>query len=332
MDVVQAIEKYMTAIRSDEFARYEKKLGQTIVTTLSEGYRHKSNEETLVESLAEGLNLDIQPIRRPSFGISTRSFFIHGSKSQVEFNYYGQRKQRELGDMIFIIVAVFGGEKLFEKFTITQFKKDNSRSKIMTWAMNNKPQLYLLSRFPSFRGVSGSIIPMRLFDLPNDSGCLGSYAFLHRPGDFAFLSATEIDSFVGTKNSLKNSELSSLANECDFRGCLRGDWQLFRGLLGNDHHARNAFDFTYKYLRFRIGEPTYAVVGQDNSQARAFLLELLSAMRMKVGTGKARETLDEFFRYRYAGGEKNSEFRENVEFDRNGGGIGIVHTTINLGE
>lgn len=45
------------------------------------------------------------------FKISTKSIFIHGNKSQVEFEYYGQRAQRELGDLVFILSVIYNGRR-----------------------------------------------------------------------------------------------------------------------------------------------------------------------------------------------------------------------------
>ena len=98
--------------------------------------------------------------------------------------------------MIFIVSVYFQGKKYFEKLTINQFKKANKTS---SWSIKNKEQLFLLSRFPVFRGIQGSIIDEKNYAIPNYSGCLGSYGFLYKPGDFAFVSATKLDSYVGQK-------------------------------------------------------------------------------------------------------------------------------------
>jgi len=46
------------------------------------------------------------------FKISTKSIFIHRNKFLAEFEYYGERIKKELGDLIFILSVIYnGGEK-----------------------------------------------------------------------------------------------------------------------------------------------------------------------------------------------------------------------------
>lgn len=290
------------------------------------------------------------------FELSTTSIFIHGNKSQVDFDYHGQRSEPiELGDLILIISVVFDGRKYFEKFTINQFKKDEKNIKSISWHIDNRKQLYLLSRFPTFKGVKG-LIPKRDFSLPNYSACLGSYGLLYNPGDFAFVSATELDSFIEHRNTLKMSELHYFQTKKTllpyfpyfypdvdellylmhkFYKYYGSKWYFLWNLFGNYHHAYNTFDFAHKYLTIGIGEPTFMKIGIDNSQAKSFLHELLSAASVKArreGDGRLLDFVDRFLGYGYAGGEGEGGFRQGVEFDSEGGAIGIIHTIINLGE
>lgn len=111
-------------------------------------------------------------------------------------------------------------------------------------------------------------------------------------------------------------------------------WYLPLNLFSNCHYAYNVFVFAHQYLTAGIGEPVFVRKGLDNSQARSFLHELMSAVRMKAEKEKVKDVVNfvkEFFRYSYAG-KGEGGFREGVEFDFEGGGIGIVHTIINLGE
>lgn len=359
MSVERAVRKYMDVIRSDVFTRYEKEFSRRINSALSRGYLQSLPEPPLVqivENVVNGVRELTMKDHRIYFELSTKSVFIHGNKSQVEFDYYGQSMQRELADLIFIISVVFNGQKYFEKFTLNQFKKDKSTVKTVSWDISNREQLYLLSRFPTFKGVRGSIIPMREYTLPNYSGCLGSYGLLYNPGDFVFVSATELDPFMGYKNSLKINELYHLIyktgnlaflyfsyfypdiNELlylmnKFYKYYGLKWYFLWNLFGNYHYASNVFDFAHKYLTVGIGEPIFMKIGIDNSQARVFLHELLSAVKIKArGEKDILSFIDGFFRYKYAGNESESGFRENIEFDFEGGGIGMIHTIINLGE
>ncbi|MBI3815185.1 MAG: hypothetical protein HY279_12085 [Nitrospinae bacterium] len=294
------------------------------------------------------------------FELSTSSVFIHGNKSQVKFDYYGQSAQRELGDLIFIISVVFNNKKYLEKFTINQFKKDKRSSKNILWSMDNKEQLYLLSRFPTFKGVRGSLIPMRDFNLQNYSGSLGSYGFLQTPGDFAFVSATKLESYLGSRKTINGNDLytfhSSLSNyywwpfeignlidieewfyichklcrhERFFYG-LEQCWPNI-GIFGNCHYTQNIHDFVDKYLRLCIGEPTLSEIGINNLSAYAFLVDLLQLVK-RIREEELTKFVDSFFSYHYAGGQGGREISENIEFDPKGGGVGIIYTTINLGE
>lgn len=84
-----------------------------------------------------------------------------------------------------------------------------------------------------------------------------------------------------------------------------------------------------------IGEPTYMEKRIDNSQTRNFLHELLSAIKFKAEK-EANENIlnfiNEFTKYRYAGSSGKGELKRDKEFDQEGGGIGIIHVIINLGE
>jgi hypothetical protein len=99
----------------------------------------------------------------------------------------------------------------------------------------------------------------------------------------------------------------------------------------------NVSDFVSKYLRLSIGEPTDAIIGRRNLQVRNFLIELMSTLKAKAIKEKDKLTdllnfTDGFFKYRYANNERSDTNRENIEFKPDGGGIGIIFTTINLGE
>ncbi|GFP37903.1 hypothetical protein HKBW3S44_01583, partial [Candidatus Hakubella thermalkaliphila] len=248
----------------------------------------------------------------------------------------------------------FNGWKYFEKLTINQFKKDKRGSMSISWSIDNRGQLYLLSRFPTFRGVKG-LIPKKESTLPNYSGCLGSYGLIYKPGDFAFVSATALDSFMGQKNTLKKGELYLLTykskkypfffpyfypdiNELlylidKFYRRYGFKWYFLWNIFDNYHYAYNTFDFTHKYLTMGIGEPLFMKIGIDNLHARNFLHEFLSAIRIKVREERdVLNFMDGFFRYRYAGNGGEGGFRQNIEFDFEGGGIGVIHTIINLGE
>lgn len=337
MTLDRVIEKYAKTVKSDVFVRYEKDFADKMLSALSKNYLKALHEPSLVQ-VVEGIVNSVQYLNakgpRLLFELTTKSIFIHGNKSQVQFNYYGKSTNSvELGDLIFILSVVYNGTKYLEKLTINQFKKDKRKSRSISWNISNKKQLYLLSRFPTFRGVRG-LIPKKEYDLPNYSGCLGSYGLIHKPGDFAFVSATRLDSFMGCRKTLKFKELSNLIDIRFNRipDCCPIFYPTFRHILGNCHISYDVYKFIDEYLRASVGEPVFAKIGLDNSQARTLLHDLLTAVKTKAKRAKSKRMLnfvESFRKFPYPDkGENRSN--EDIDFDPEGGGIGIIHTTIDL--
>lgn len=341
MSMGRVIDKYVEAIMSDVFVDYEKGFAQRVVSALSAGYRQGKKEPPLVQIVEDVVNSVHGFVARNNktyFELSTKSIFVHGNKSQVEFDFYGQKVQRELCDLVFTISVVLNGRKYFEKITLNQFKKDKTKHRSISWSLDNRAQLYLLSRFPSFKGIRGSLIPSIKHNLPNYSGCLGSYGLLYRLGDFAFVSGTKLGSFIGDKKTLKIAELYDLANGrvsrffAWFSILAPQPWDAF----GNCHFCPNVFSFVDQYLRMNIGEPVFMAIGFDNPQARNFVHELMHIIESKAKKENDQRMLDltnGFHQFSYKNGkDPNPSLNENPDFDPEGGGIGIIHTTINLGE
>lgn len=367
MNIGKAVNKYIEILESDTFARYEKDLSESLTSALSDCYQNSRGEPEMVkiiEKVINNFNKSNVESKQPYFKISTNGIFIHGypKGSGVVFDYYGKSTHKELGDIIFIVSIIFNGQKYFEKFTINQFKKDKQSRKSISWDIKNKEQLYLLSRFPKFKGVKGSLVPQRDFNLPNYSGCLGSYGLLYSPGDFAFVSATRLDSYLGSSKKINGDDLFLIRERgdlidvrewrhfwhdwihmvdlckhfCGFRRdicCFQYPNPMF---MGNCHFAGNIFDFVDKYLRLCIGEPTETKLGRSNRHARDFLNELMFALRRKAERDKLSNVLnfvDGFSKYRYSSNESEDYSRNNnIKIDFGGGGLGIIHTVINLGE
>lgn len=337
MSIDRVIEKYAKTVKSDVFVKYEKDFANKMLSALSKNYLKGKDEPSLVRVVEDIVNsvqyLNAKGQRLP-FELTTKSIFIHGNKSQVQFSYYGKSTNSvELGDLIFILSVVHNGKKYFEKLTINQFKKDKRKSRIISWNISNKEQLYLLSRFPTFRGVRG-LIPKREYDLPNYSGCLGSYGLIHKPGDFAFVSATRLSSFMGCRKTLKFKELNNLigVRSNGIPDCCPTFCPTFWPILGNCHISFDVYQFIDEYLRANVGEPVFAEIGLDNSQARTLLHDLLTALKIKAKREKSKKMLDfvkSFRKFPYADKEKNQS-NENIDFNPEGGGIGIIHTTIDL--
>ena len=333
MSMRTILRRFVEMMENPFFAEYEKDFSRRLCSALANGYRQSYDEPELVEQMVTSVNsISLSDPTKP-LGISTSGVFIHGNKSQVSFDYYGKTVYRELGDLIFIISIVFNGKKYFEKFTINQCKKDKSGSRKITWSLYNKEQLYLLSRFPTFTGSVGLISKVE-HSLENYSGCLGSYGLQHSPGEFVFVAAPRLDSFIGKRRSLDQSHLFDLAYRTGTPSSLlpcywpyvelpyveemfyfmyeyysRYNVPLPWPFLGNHHFAGNIYDFSSKYLTAGIGEPIYAKTGIYNPQARSFLHDLLRASRMKARKERdakpeeSRMVLDlvtEYFRYGYA--------------------------------
>ena len=175
-DALTCIKKYAEVVNDEKFILHWKKLSEKLLRGIQKNYDlHEPNIVEIIENIIN--NFGQFHTNGRYFSVSTNSIFIHGNKSQVEFEYYGKSTRRELGDIIFILSVVYNGKKYFEKMTINQVKK----SKNVLWNFNNdsaKEQLYLLSRFPTFRGTNNSLIPTKNYNLPNCSGCLGSHGLL----------------------------------------------------------------------------------------------------------------------------------------------------------
>jgi len=317
MSIEKALQKYIDVVKSDGFVEYEKKFADRIISALSKGYIRGLHETLLVKDIVNSVSDFEKVSHQPYFKLFTKSIFIHGQKSLVQFNYYGKRTNSiELGDLIFIISIVYNKRKYFEKVTINQFKKDKSKSRSIVWNITNNKQLYLLSRFPAFIGVKG-LVPKRNCYLPNYSGCLGSYGLLHKPGNFVFVSATRLDSFMGDKKTLKRKELYDLVN-ARIRHLIH--WHNFlypagRYIFNNCHFSNDVFNFVHEYLRMNIGELVSTKIGMDNPQARNFIDELKSIIESKAKKEKSKG---------------QDRFNERVDIGFEDGGIGIIHTTIDL--
>lgn len=366
MPIDEVVQNYLQLIRTEHFAKYEKDFAYRLQIALSNAYLLGLYEDKMVSLIEKIINkLNGLSASANQFRISTGAIFIHGNTHQVEFEYYGQspKPKIELGDLIFIISVVYKGRKYFEKFTISQFKKDNAR---LSWTLSKKEQLYLLSRFPSFRGIKGSLVPMKEHNLPNYSGCLGAYNLLYRPGDFSFIGARRLEAYMGNRKSLNIKDIFALGESityclgCPYQHCSWGyneelrylcreifrhafpypilPADLLNGVLGSSCYAPHVHDFVDKYLRGYIGELSYAELGVYNVHAQRFLRELLSVVEGKAQKENKREIVEfvgEFFNYPYGGNDNGGgerDTRQGQDFDYEGGGLGIIHTIINLGE
>jgi hypothetical protein len=361
MNIQRLADRLRALHTSDLLPSYVNRFANRLTTALRAEYDRHTNEPETVKVVQNVVN-HVNDIRERGAGMSlaTNAVFIHGQPSYVQFSYYGSNVRRELGDLIFISSLVFNGEKQFERLSICQFKKDSRRDE--NWDLSNSEQLYLLSRFPTFLGVAGSLIPPRDINLTDTSGGLGSYGLLFSPGDFAFVGAPRLSSFIGGANRLGRRELYGMDSLETMRHTERQiawtdlawlaralgpftippQWH-FLAKIGFDNRifAGNVFDFVEQYVLLSIGEPIYASYGPftANRPAMRFLRELLQAARTKAARDGDQAVVDFVDRYvsvRLGGvnadGDHADAHNNNVEPEITGGGIGIVHLVVNIGE
>ena len=358
MPIEKIIERYLQLIETRDFLEYENDFANRLKEGISKGYRQNLQEPKIVEAIVNKINKNRLSKTINRFHISTTGIFIHGPKSVVEFEYYGTNTKRELGDLIFIISVIYNNKKYFEKLTITQFKKSKEKP---IWNFNNrdkenkypdKEQLYLLSRFPIFKKIRG-IIPKGKYSLPNYSHCLGSYGFLYPPNDFVFASAKIVEIFVENKNSISKEDIDSIKKmfipnllfyvSNKFPPNLYYKYPRrykFIPIIDNIIHSYNVEDFTNNYLRSLIGELVFACKFPHNKEVFQFLQKLMKNIK---GNKNYKEFIESFYKYKYCNEEEIKNFNNDNNNGHGGekfeksegaedGGIGIIHTTINLGE
>lgn len=345
VDSLVCIERFFEITQTGNFILHSKKFARSLTAGIERLYSEREdNIVKIIESIINSVET-IETLDR-NFKISTSSIFIHGNKSQVKFEYYGKTAQRELGDIIFILSVLYKGEKYFEKMTINQVKKSEDES----WKFykdGEKEQLYLLSRFPTFRGVKNkSLIPPKEYNLTDFSSCLGSYGLLYPPGEFAFISSKLLGILASEHNSVKLSNLVLDNSFYDFPLLYRYlsyyDYRFFYWkycpifyylpIYRSSYMSYNAYEFSCHYLKGLIGELIYSKDLPFNASASQFLQDLIRAMRLKAKK-EDNEELMKFVTSYYStvnGGNRGSDVVG--EFDYEYGGIGIIWTVIDLGE
>ncbi len=366
-ELISCIQKYIETSAHEDFVSHWKQLAERLIKGIRAGYDQGSPEPEIVKTVESVIQqVGSFTTSNNDFSIHTRSIFVHGSRSQVKFDFYGQETQRELGDIILILSIVYRGKKFFEKMTINQVKK-NAWGRT-SWSFNSKSpaeQLYLLSRFPTFTGVKGSIIPMKRYNLPNFSGCLGSHGLLYPPGDFALISSKKLSITLSGLRTFRLGDIfKAMKDICgyfppydmycnDTEEILKiilhlqrfqrfpyyrpftkmceywKPWLCYPRVLGNICVASNAYDFAHVYLLGHVGEPIYTATRTINRQAFEFLHDLLRVIRHK-GKREYDDFVKSFAVFPYASVDPPDRGRQEIEFDPEGGGLGIVHTLINL--
>jgi hypothetical protein len=331
----EALSQFGEIIGYESFAKYQKEFAHKMTSSLSKDFLKGSKETKLahtIENLVNSVHDHHERGKGPGgswFELVTKSIFIHGNKSHVQFDFYGITSEPvELGDIIFMCSVIFRGKKYFEKLTITQLKMQRRKKGPIAWRIDNEKQLFLLSRFPQFSVIRG-IIPKKTYNLQNISACLGSYGLLFRPGDFTLVSATMLDAILGQGKTVTQSKLTS-----HYWGLQKGS-SLCYPVFDDCLFSPNVYIFADRFLKLNIGELVFSSLGIYNRQGRVFVKDLFGELRRRML--KTREPkLTEFMRhlesFPYADENDVGRDNDNPDIEANDGGIGIVHTTINLGE
>lgn len=377
-------ERFFGFITSHDFFKFYVDLSNLIFENLNSGLANNLREPEIVKSLVCAFN---KSIKIKNSKIKTYGIFLHGRKSMVQFNYYGRDIQKELGDMLFLLTVVFNKRILFEKCSISQFKKSSNGIKRF-WKIDEQ-QLYLLSRFPEFEGVSGLLKDKKL-KLNNGFGSLGSYILLYSPGDFTYVTAPILETLLGGKSCIKHRDFSLLCvspcylssfcfmpNISALINCIEDcfDYSKYRFFellircrercgysryrkcfyscfppLFSMNYAHTYNDFLYCYLTGKIGEIIMFDGFVINTIVKTMIENIFNMVKKiceqsqgsmqffgssNQNTNDIIENIEGYLKnvsYDNNGEGGDGDYDKWNDFDPEGGGFGIIHTIINLGE
>jgi len=277
--------------RNKEFIKEQKEIASILDNLIKNSTK---KEPDLVEDIISELNL------KNKF-ISVNSEFIHGSKSQVKFNYNNKKDtQREAGDILFSISLFKNKNLLGHKISFTQVKK----KELFKWKPQNgeKEQLYFLSKFPKFKGVSG-VFPKEKIILKDYSKTLGTYTFLNKKFGIEFISAYILSNFVLKNqccfNLLNNNLKCYLRHPSNYNSCL---------------YCPETFNFVENLTEFRIGELIRNNGGIPfnrltvNKEARDIFVGIFKYLKNKHDDSKLLKKYFSFYRKDIL--ENKSEYKE----------------------
>jgi hypothetical protein len=198
---IEAILMLEKESHTKEFSVEEKELSSAIQIALSKAYLSDLNEIDLVKETIYTMN------SRSKGRFRLESVFIHGKKSQIQFDWYGKIAKKEMGDLIFVSTLTYKSKPYFQKMTIVQAKKDDEKKRC-SWGIDPE-QLFFLTYWPPFEGVTG-IFPKNRITISDNSGCLGSYVLYREPGDFSFIAARRLGRSIGLKRRISLDEVHDL--------------------------------------------------------------------------------------------------------------------------
>ncbi len=194
------VENFFSWINSVEFSEFITRLADDIRIKIASNYN--KDEPDIVKEITASFK-EKSLMRGKFFRVKTSAEFIHGSKSQVIFPFDKNELQRELGDIVFITVLRINRNFTLRKLSIIQVKKANKTN----WRIDiDQGQLYLLSTFPKFKGVSGFFKDGE-FKFFNYSNNLGGYVIFNGTGDLMHTSAILLRKILCSSKSISYQKL-----------------------------------------------------------------------------------------------------------------------------
>ena len=250
--------KFKKFVKSEKFIKFQKELAESLYLEIAKNYNIKEERDLIKDSINPSIN-------SREGDITIESEYIGDKKSQVSFAGC-TTSSREVGDILLSIMLVDSNSLVFHKISIVQVKK----GLLHKWKPNQsgKEQLYLLSKFPKFEGVSGIFQKGKNFILQNHSKCLGSYFFINPNVGIEFSSAYLLDIFI---NNL--CCLCSYANSINIKNIY------FRNIL----FCPNSFDFIENFTKFNIGEVLFSEIPYItiNKELREIFIFILRKIQEK---------------------------------------------------
>ena len=248
------VEALIAETRNPNFRLWQNYVATDAKASLQTSSSKGENEVATVKRLCN--NLNVKNFNR----ISLYSNKIHGKASNVSFlDESNAANVRELADMVVLSLITENGRILYARMAFIQNKMED---KPREWDIQ-QDQLYLLTNFPTFDGVSGIFSGMTNVALPNPFGQLGNYGLFCSPCEMVFANAGVITAMQkGTRVAFddikkltaeKRYELPSWGHV--IYNLLRyGNFERSLPIFGTCPVALNMHQFIRNWTQFNIGE------------------------------------------------------------------------------
>lgn len=248
--------------KNPNFFAWQNKVAESAKSSLKASYDRNANEVSIVTSLCNELNnREISTFNR--FELYAKK--IHGKASSVSFkNESYSDTTRELSDMIVLSLITDKGQVLYARIAFVQNKKEKDNTKAK-WDID-QDQLYLLTNFPTFNGVSGIFGETKNIVLPDPFQQLGSYGLFRAPCEMVFASANVITALKKVKRiSYDDIKNRSVENKYTYPYSKLNPYYLHKydyfesdmPILGNCSIALNIHQFIRNWTQFNIGKEFY---------------------------------------------------------------------------